>query len=291
MKIFHLDELLTYAHCPMKWRYRHEWGLPYYEFEPYTATYQLVRNLACQYANLIADHARSPELIIKRKARYEVQRTLYEGGFSHSTASQIYDTSILAMKGFEHELLNRDHDWKFAYADVPAGTMINGVKIIGNFDIYALRETRRDTYHSLVIHISDEYSRYHRARFMPLRYAWHQAVLNRLESVKRGSVVHWVFSPWDPGPLVPEPKAFNLGELNGTVRGVTRGIKNRAVWQAPPIEECRLCCYHKICTARHTKNKISDEEKQELKERVNWTIEKRRAKHDISVPCAEKMPE
>lgn len=264
MREYFLEELATYGFCPMKWRYRYEWKLPYYEADSQQAYYFSVRKGIARYVNALATGS-SPRYAASAATNTYMQFMVQfdqEGAFTFGQATRLVTDGKMALQDFHRRVICDKHGAGFAAvrgADAYAYCYVEEAKIAGHLDIVLKPPTEDKSGRTIAVcHITNEKSSMYSARFMPVQYGWTVAAL-RQHVDEKASIHHTTFSPWTPQEISLTKNLYSRSVFTGTVRGLLKGVEARAVWQTPDRNRCKVCCYNIVCEARHSRDLKSSE--------------------------------
>lgn len=270
MREYHLDELATYGHCPMKWRYRYEWRVPYFEADSHEAYSFALRKAIARYVNGVVEDgsthrylSSASKNVFQRYMSWYNRQNVFIGN-QHGLATMQGD---LALDDFYRRVLVDQKFKPIKGSDFQVHAYVDDIMVVGEFDI--MLEPRwkdKSKYTIAVCHITNEKSSLNHPRFMPMRYGWTVAAL-RQHVDPNASIYHGTFSPWSPKGLTLNKNVFSRSQFTGTVRGLVKGIESRAAWQTPHMSRCSKCCYNLVCEAAHSRD-LRVSEINEIKERM-----------------------
>jgi len=253
----HINEILTYGYCSLKWRYQYQWGLPHAERDLEQVYYESVREAISHYAYKMtevgANSKRSPA-----SQAVEIFRKVLSKGFNAAGGmldqaakySLYLQEGSLALQEFARWTSYRG-DFEISAGRLPAAVELWGHLIEGELDGIMMARDRTYCRGPIVLHITNEKSSLSSPRFYPIKGAWTQAILRDAEP--KAQIHHVSFSPWhrSQSPEIKTIRVRNRG-FSATLKNLVRGMQENVVFQTPHMSRCRTCPFQKICNEAHT---------------------------------------
>lgn len=250
--LVHLDELGLYGYCPLRYRYRYEWKLPYRELSPEHAYAEVLRVSISRLLLALAGRRRSVEL-----AKASALRTFDQGWAAAVQGLPVGNERVTGLKLEGHlalfDFLNRlAPDDEIIGGAFPTSVACNvDLAVGGSLDGLIMRGDDTSRRRLLIVHVSNEKSPLWSPRYQPLKFQWGLEVVRKQLGYEQGRVGHIIFSPWAVRPPKVRDATSERAEFIASAQALAKGIAAEVYFQTPHRERCKTCWYKGICTARH----------------------------------------
>ena len=252
MPAYHLDDLSLYGYCPLRYRYKQEWKLPYRELSPEHAYAEVLRVSISRLLLAMATGRRSVEA-----AKVSALRTFDQGWKRHTVGLPVEDGKVTGLKLEGHlalfDFLNRlAPDDQVIGGSFPTSVVVGEfLAVDGDLDGLIMRGDDTSRRRLLIVHVSNERSPLWSPRYQPLKFQWGLEVVRKQLGYEQGRVGHIIFSPWSVKPPRVRDATSERAEFRASAQALAKGIEAEVFFQTPHRERCKTCWYKGICTARH----------------------------------------
>lgn len=247
--IHELEDLALYGYCPLRYRYKVLWRLPYREESPEAAYASGVRSAIGRLLHGLADK--------KAEAAKEAALRAFETSWSRACEGMGWPVEVETGFRVEGHLALYDFLRRLGDDDPLGGGLVTDLSVAEDL---VLRDTidglvmkgDRSAYRTVcVVQVTDEKSPLASPRYQPLRRQWLLGAVRRQLGFRRGRVAHWVFSPFSGKP----PKLYDAyeqrREFASAAKALAHGVRCGVFFQTPHRERCASCWYRRICSASH----------------------------------------